>query len=156
VVLRVASQRAARKAAQLAAKRAALRDLVPLTETELKTIRGGAVNPKGPLMSAEDLNKEVAQIRDGMGPKERLTDAERSGARQVLGVLERVRLNPKDADIWKGLGARRAKAMEFGAYARDGWYEIDVLEHNPGGINKIRVIFRVVNGDIEAKLLRVH
>jgi len=31
-----------------------------------------------------------------------------------------------------------------------------VLEHNPGGINKIRVIFRVVNGDIEAKLLRVH
>jgi len=158
VVLRMASQRAARKAALVAAKRAALRDLETLTEDELKTIRGGAVNPKGPLMSAADLNKEVPQIRDGMGVKRRLEGAEVPGAKQVLGVLERLRLNPQDWEtIWKDLGKRRVKKMEFGAYARDGWIEIDVLEHNPGGLNAMRVIFRVMkNGDIEAKLLQGH
>jgi len=156
MVLRMVSQRAARRAAAAAAERAALRDLETLTERELAAIRGGAANPKGPLMSAEELNKEVAQIREGMGPKRRLTGPERTGANQVLNVLERVRLNPKDASIWKDLGARRAKAMQFGDYAKQGWYEIDVLEGNPGALSQIRVIFRVVNGDLEAKLLQVH
>jgi hypothetical protein len=158
VVLRMASQRAARRAALVAAKRAALRDLETLTETELKTVRGGAVNPKGPLMSVEDLNKEVAQIRDGMGPKRRLEGAEVSGAKQIVGVLERLRLSPQDwKTIWKDLGNRRVQKMKFGAYAREKWIEIDVLENNPGGLNAMRVIFRIMkNGDIEAKLLQGH
>ena len=54
------------------------------------------------------------------------------------------------------LGVRRAKPMGFGKYQTEGWWEIDVLESNPGALNRMRVIFRFVNSDMEAKLLQVH
>jgi hypothetical protein len=158
LVLRVASRRAAVRAAEAAAKRAALGEIRTLTESELKSIRGGAVGKKPPLMSAEELNKEVTQIQEGMGPKRRLQGAERTGALDVLNVLQRLRENPKDWEtIWKDLGKRRVQKMRYGTYARDGWIEIDVLEHNPGGLNQMRVIFRVKpDGDLEARLLQGH
>jgi hypothetical protein len=41
-------------------------------------------------------------------------------------------------------------------YVDAEWTEIDVLPGNPGGLNKIRLVVRVVNGDFEAKLLQMH
>jgi hypothetical protein len=156
VVLRMVSQRAARKAAQQAAARAATSELETLTAEELKTIRGGASSGKPPLMSAEDLNKAVPQIRDGMGPKLMLSADERSGVRQILNVLERFRANPKDLSPWKDIGNRVVKNMKYGDYAKEGWKEIYVLEGNPGWASRVRVIFRAVPGDLEVKLLQVH
>jgi hypothetical protein len=46
--------------------------------------------------------------------------------------------------------------MQFGPWAKQGWIEIDVLAGNPGAFNRIRVLVRVVKGDIEAKLMQVH
>jgi hypothetical protein len=46
---------------------------------------------KPPLMSANDLNKPVPHSSDGMGAKRMLTPAERTGARQILNILERWR-----------------------------------------------------------------
>jgi hypothetical protein len=156
VVFRMVSQRAARKAAQKAAARAATSEVKVLSMEELKTIRGGASSGKPPLMSAADLNKAVPQIKSGMGPKLMLSDAEKSGVRQILNALERIRMNPKDPSAWKDLVTRRVKKMQFGTYAKEGWMEIDVLAGNTGWDNRIRVIFRVANGDLEAKLLQVH
>jgi len=127
-----------------------------LTATELKVIRGGAASVKPPLLSAAELNKAVPQIKAGMGAKLMLGREERSGVMQILNVLERFRLNPKDESIWKDIGNRVIKKMEFGNYAKEGWIEIYVLEGNTGWNNRIRVIFRPVPGDIEAKLLQVH
>jgi hypothetical protein len=127
-----------------------------LTAKELKVIRGGALSVKPPLMSADALNKAVPQIRAGMGAKLMLGREERSGVMQILNVLERFRLNPTDESIWKDIGNRVIKKMEFGNYAKEGWIEIYVLEGNTGWNNRIRVIFRPVPGDIEAKLLQVH
>jgi hypothetical protein len=152
VVWRMVSQRAARKAAQ----RALAGEIETLTLEELETIRGGSPSARGPLMSAEELNRPVPQIREGMGEKLMLTDAERKGAREILNVLERIRANPKDAPSLWGQIANRAKPMKFGKWAREGWTEIDVLPGNPGGLNKIRLVVRVANGDLEAKLLQVH
>lgn len=151
VVFRMVSQRAARKAAE----RALAGEFETLSLEELETVRGGAANPKGPLMSAEELNKAVPQIREGMGEKLMLTDAERKGAREILNVLERIRANPKDESLWSQI-AKRAKPMQFGKYAREGWTEIDLLAGNPGAVNRIRLIVRVANGDLEARLLQVH
>ena len=158
MVLRMVSRRAALRAAEVAAERAALKELKTLTESELKSIRGGAVGRKPPLMSAEELNREVTQSAEGMGPKRRLEGAERTGALKVLNALQRARENPQDIEkILSDLGRNhRIQRMTYGTYARDGWMEIDVLENNPGALNKMRVIFRVVNGDFEARLLQVH
>jgi hypothetical protein len=156
VVFRMVSQRAARKAAQKAAARAATSELKTLSIEELKTIRGGASSGKPPLISAADLNKAVPQIKPGMGPKLMLNHAEKSGVRQILNVLERIRANPKDLSAWKDIGNRVVKKMQYGTYARDGWMEIYVLEGNPGWASRIRVIFRVAKGDLEAKLVQMH
>lgn len=88
-------------------------------------------------------------------PKLMLTDAERKSAREILNVLERIRADPKDDSLW-GQIANRAKSMKFGKWAQEGWTEIDLLAGNPGGLNRIRLIVRVANGDIEANLLQVH
>ena len=151
VVIRMISQRAARKAAE----RALAGEIETVTLEELATIRGGSPSARGPLMSAEELNKAVPQIKEGMGPKLMLTDAERKGAREILNVLERIRANPKDQSLWRQI-ANRAKPMQFGKYAQEGWTEIDLLAGNPGGLNRIRLIVRVANGELEAKLLQVH
>jgi hypothetical protein len=45
------------------------------------------------------------------------------------------------------------KRMQYDTYARDGWIEIYVVEGNPGWASWIRVIFRVVKGDLEARLV---
>ncbi len=127
-----------------------------LTAKELKVVRGGAASVKPPLLSAAELNKPVPQIRDGMGPKLMLNREERSGVLQILNVLERLRADPKDLSPWQDLGDRAVKKMAYGAYAKEGWYEIYVLEGNPGAFNRIRVIFRIVNGEMEAKLRQVH
>jgi hypothetical protein len=151
VVLRMVSQRAARKAAE----RAVAGEFETLTLEELEKVWGGSPSARGPLMSAEELNLAVPQIREGMGPKLMLTDAERKGAREILNVLERIRANPNDKSLWSQI-ANRSKPMQFGRYAREGWTEIDLLAGNPGGVNRIRLIVRVAKGDLEAKLLQVH
>ncbi len=127
-----------------------------LTAQELKVIRGGARSVKPPLISPAELNKPVPQIRDGMGEKLMLTREERIGVLQILNVLERFRANPGDKSVWADIGNRVVKKMEHGKYAAEGWIEIYVLEGNPGWASRIRVIFRAVPGDIEAKLLQVH
>src|SRR5262245_9513317 len=139
-----------------------------LTAEELKTVRGGAASGRPPLLSAEVLSKPVPQIKAGIGPKRPLTTEERSGVTEVLGVLERTRLNPKDLEriranptdesLWKelGIGNRRVQDLKHGPYANGGWKEIDVLVGNTGWNNQMRVLFRVRNGDLEAKILQVH
>lgn len=133
---------------------AELAKLATLTEEELKAIRGGMPSLKPPLISADALNKAVPQIRDGMGPKLMLTREERSGVLQILNVLERVRNG--DSWAWAELIPRRPRQLQFGTLAKQGWNEIDVLLGNPGALNRIRVLVRVVKGDIEAKLMQVH
>src|SRR5262249_38692055 len=103
-----------------------------LTAEELKTVRGGAASTRPPLMSADALNKPVAQSKLGLGPKRTLTTEERSGVREILGVLERNRSNLDEATLLKELGNRRLQTMQYGAYAKGGWKEIDVLKNNPG------------------------
>jgi hypothetical protein len=155
VALRMISQRAARKAAE----RALAGEIETLTLEELGTIRGGTPSASGPLMSAEELNKLVPQIREGMGVKRLLTDAERKGAREILGILERVRANPKDAESLLAQIANRSKKMQFGRYAQEGWTEIDLLAGNPGGLNQMRLLVRVAKGEslnFEVKLLQMH
>jgi len=160
VVFRMVSQRVARKAEELAAKqaakRAAINEIRTVSREELKTVRGGAPSTKPPLLRGDALTKPVPQIRPGMGAKVVLSDAEQAGVRDIMNVLERYRLNPQDESILRQLGDRRVKAMRFGSYAKQGWKEIDVLPGNTGWNNTVRVIYRVVNGDVEAKLLQVH
>ena len=160
VVFRMVSQRVARKAEELAAKqaakRAAINEIRSVSREELKTVRGGAPGTKPPLLRGDALTKPVPQIRPGMGAKVVLSDAEQAGVRDIMNVLERYRLNPQDESILRQLGDRRVKAMRFGSYAKQGWKEIDVLPGNTGWNNTVRVIYRVVNGDVEAKLLQVH
>lgn len=150
---RLVSQRAARKAAQ----RVVAGELETVSLEELKTIRGAGSSGKPPLMSAEELNKAVPQIREGMGPKLMLTEAERTGARKILNILERIRADPKNTSLWSEITSR-AKRMKFGKYVQEGWYEIDLLEGNPGGLNRIRLILRLnrATNDLEAKLLQLH
>jgi hypothetical protein len=130
-----------------------LAELATLSEEEMSKIRGGAVSGKPPLMNADDLNKFVAQVREGMGDKLRLTTAERTGAREILGVLERVRNG--DSWAWAELIPRRLKALA-GTLKKGGWAEVDLLANNPGGLNKMRMLIRVVKGDIEVKLMQMH
>jgi hypothetical protein len=140
--------------ARVAAARAAR--FQTLTVEEMKAIRGGSPSAKPPLMSADDLNKPVPQIKAGMGPRRMLTTAERTGALQILNVLERVRLTG-DNSILGELSKYRSKPMEFGRYKIEGWTEIDLLENNPGVFNEMRMIVRVLkDGDLEAKLLQMH
>jgi hypothetical protein len=149
---RLVSQRAARKATQ----RVLADELETLSLEELETIRGAGPG-KPPLISADELNRVVPQIREGMGPKLMLSEAERKGARKILGILERIRANPKDTSLWAEITSR-AKQMQFGKYAQEGWYEIDLLEGNPGALNRMRLILRLnrATSDIEAKLLQMH
>ena len=46
--------------------------------------------------------------------------------------------------------------MRYGRYLREGWTEIEVLEGEGGALSQMRVIMRVVNGDLEAELLQMH
>jgi hypothetical protein len=51
------------------------------------------------------------------------------------------------------------KKMEFGNYAKEGWIEIYVLEKSKAAAywaNRMRVIFRAVKGDMEAKIVQMH
>jgi hypothetical protein len=89
-----------------------------------------------------------------MGPKLMLSREERTGVMKILNVLERVRNG--DSWAWAELIPLRPRQMQFGTWAKLGWNEIDVLAGNPGAFNRIRVLVRVVKGDIEAKLMQVH
>jgi hypothetical protein len=131
-----------------------LAKLAALTEKELKAVRGGTASRKPPLMSAEELNKPVPQTKDGIGPKNRLTPRERTGVMKILNVLERVRNGESWA--WVELIGLRIKRMEYGKWAEQGWFEIDVLPGNPGALNRVRLLIRWVPGDIEVKLRQVH
>jgi|GEM_PF-3802561 hypothetical protein len=133
---------------------AELAKLATLTAEELKAVRGGALSAKPPLMSAEVLNKPVPQIRAGMGEKLMLSREERQGVMKILNVLERVRNG--DSWAWAELIPHRPKQLEFGTLAKQGWSEIDLLAGNTGWNNRIRVLVRVVKGDIEAKLMQMH
>jgi len=96
-------------------------------------------------MSAEDLNKPVPQIRPGMGKRVWLTPDERTGARKIRDALERVRNG--DSWAWAEFIPNRPKALKFGTWARDGWNEIDLLAKDAGGLNRMRMIVRVVKGE---------
>lgn len=132
-----------------------LAKLASLTEAELSAIRGGSSGLKPPLMSADALNKPVPQIKEGMGAKLMLNAPERDGARQIIGVLERVRNG--DSWAWAELiPNRRIQQLKFDKWAKQGWTEIDLLTGNPGWANRIRMLVRVGKGDIEYKLMQVH
>jgi len=131
-----------------------LAKLAALTEKEPKAVRGGTASRKPPLMSAEELNRPVPQIKDGIGPKNLLTRDERRGVMKILNVLERVRNGESWA--WVELIGLRIKRMEYGKWAEQGWFEIDVLPGNPGALNRVRLLIRWVPGDIEVKLRQVH
>ena len=88
-----------------------------------------------------------------------LTREERSGVMKILNVLERVRANPEDLSPWEDIKNHVVKKMEFGSYAKEGWMEIYVLEKSKAAAswaNRIRVIFRVANGEMEAKIVQMH
>ncbi len=73
--------------------------------------------------------------------------------------LERVRANPADEAPWADITNHVVKKMEFGNYAKQGWIEIYVLEKSKAAAswaNRMRVIFRVANGDMEAKIVQMH
>jgi len=136
-----------------------LAKLATLTTEELKAIRGGALSVKPPLISAAELNKPVQQIKAGMGARQMLTRDEKSGVIKILNVLERVRANPADEAPWADITNHVVKKMEFGNYAKQGWIEIYVLEKSKAAAswaNRMRVIFRVANGDMEAKIVQMH
>jgi hypothetical protein len=136
-----------------------LAKLATLTTEELKAIRGGALSVKPPLISAAELNKPVQQIKAGMGARQMLTRDEKSGVIKILNVLERVRANPKDLSPWADITNHVVKKMEFGRYAKEGWMEIYVLEESKAAAswaNRMRVIFRVAKGDMEAKIVQMH
>jgi hypothetical protein len=73
---------------------------------------------------------------------------------KILNVLERVRNGESWA--WVELIGLRIKRMEYGKWAEQGWFEIDVLPGNPGALNRVRLLIRWVPGDIEVKLRQVH
>jgi hypothetical protein len=137
---------------------AEIAEFAALTEEELGKVRGGMAEMKKPRMTAADLNEFIPQERPGMGPKQRLTTPERNAARQIIGVLERVR----NGDSWAwaeliaGRGPEGMKMLRFGDLAKQGWAEIDLLTNNPGALNKMRMLARVVRGDIEYKLMQIH
>jgi hypothetical protein len=136
-----------------------LAKLATLTTEDLKAIRGGALSVKPPLISATELNKPVQQIKAGMGPRQMLTGEERIGVIKIGNVLERVRANPADLSPWADLTNHVVKKMEFGNYAKEGWIEIYVLEKSKAAAywaNRMRVIFRAVKGDMEAKIVQMH
>lgn len=135
-----------------------LAEFATLTEEELSKVRGGMAEMKKPRMTAADLNDFVQQERPGMGPKERLTTAERNGAREIIGALERVRNGDLYAwaELIPGRGPNAMKMLRFGDLAKQGWAEIDLLKNNPGALNKMRMLVRVVRGDVEYKLMQVH
>jgi hypothetical protein len=131
------------------------------TEEELLAARGG--NPgsgKPRLMSAEELNKPVPQVKGVTGPKRMLERPERTGATKVIGVLERVRDGSAKAaadiqtEIERLLPGHRVKPL-----GKDlaGWIEIDLLEGNPGAGNQMRILYRVkADGEWEVKLRQMH
>jgi hypothetical protein len=136
-----------------------LAKLATFTTEELKVFRGGMPSVKPPLISAAELNKPVQQIKAGMGAKQMLTREERIGVIKIGNVLERVRANPADLSPWEDIKNHVVKKMEFGSYAKQGWMEIYVLEKSKAAAswaNRIRVIFRVANGDMEAKIVQMH
>jgi hypothetical protein len=136
-----------------------LAKLATLTTEELTAIRGGALSVKPPLISAAELNKPVPQIKAGLGAKQMLSREERSGVTKILNVLERVRANPADEAPWADIKNHVVKKMEFGNYAKEGWIEIYVLDKSKAAAswaNRIRVIFRVANGEMEAKIVQMH
>ena len=133
-------------------------EFAALTEEELGKVRGGMAEMKKPRMTAADLNEFIPQERPGMGPKQRFTPLERDAARQMIGVMERVR----NGDSWAwaelipGRGPERMKMLRFGDLAKKGWAEIDVLPDNTGALNKIRMLVRVVDKDIDYKFMQMH
>jgi hypothetical protein len=140
--------------------KALLKEVEILTEAELKAIRGGMPATRPPLMSAEDLNKAVTQVKGVTGPKRMLERPERTGATKVLGVLENVRSGSAktaaeiQAEIERLLPTHRVKPLQ-----RDlsGWTEIDLLENNPGAYNDMRIIYKVKpNGEWEVRLRQMH
>jgi hypothetical protein len=132
-----------------------LAKLAAMTDEELSLIRGGAASSRPPRMSADALNKPVPQIKDGMGAKLMLSKAERDGAQQIARILERVRNG--DSWAWAELiPGRRIQQLKFGKLAQQGWTEIDLLVGNPGAYNRMRMLVRVSNGDIDYKLMQVH
>jgi hypothetical protein len=111
-----------------------------------------ATQPSKPLLSAEELNKPVPQDRGAVGPKRMLTPTERKNANSILKVLERVR-NGEQAALAE-LANFRVKPLTGNL---TGWYEIDLLEGNPGALNQMRLLVKLGKGGaMEARLLQMH
>lgn len=105
-----------------------------------------------PLLTDEDLNKPVPQDKGVTGPKRRLTAEERANANKILKVLDRVRGG--DQKALNDLAPFRPKPLKGDL---QGWYEVDLLEENPGYANQMRLLVRIRKGDsIDVKLLQMH
>jgi hypothetical protein len=108
--------------------------------------------PLKPLLSAEELNRPVAQVKGISGPRRTLTSEERANANKIQGVLQRFQKG--DQAALNELAEFRAKPLT-GELA--GWTELDLLPGNPGALNQMRMIVRVgPGGFIEARLIQMH
>ena len=108
--------------------------------------------PLKPLLSAEELNRPVPQVKGLSGPRRTLTSEERANANRIQAVL--ARLQKGDQAALNELAAFRAKPLT-GELA--GWTELDLLPGNPGGLNQMRMIVRVrPDGFIEARVIQMH
>jgi hypothetical protein len=108
--------------------------------------------PLEPLLSAEELNRPVPQVKGLSGPRRQLTSAERANANEIQAVL--MRMQKGDQAALNELAAFRAKPLTGDL---SGWTELDLLPGNPGGLNQMRMIVRVrPDGFIEARLLQMH
>jgi hypothetical protein len=111
-----------------------------------------AAQPSKPLLTPEELNKPVPQDRGAVGPKRMLDSTERKNANTILKALDRVRNG--DQAALNELANFRVKPLT-GNLA--GWYEIDLLEGNPGALNQMRLIVKIGKGAaMEVKLIQMH
>ena len=122
---------------------------------EADPVKTGSAAPAKPLLTPEDLNKSVPQRKGITGAKRRLEPPEREMAKRVLSILERVRKGDADAmnELVTKLGLRPPKELTGDL---SGWYEVDLLPGNPGGLNEMRLILRSKGGDFEVRLLQMH
>jgi hypothetical protein len=189
VVARAAAIRALEVAIDREAKAAldlTMREMRELTEAEFKAARGRGLSGKPPLLSAEELNKPVPQVKQGMGEKRRLNPRERAGVMKIIDVLDRIRSTTLDINadvesmleafrrgavarsaeiargpntgtpVWEVIKSHVVKRLEFGKLAEQGWIEAYALEGSEGAGNVMRVLFRPKGDGFEVMLRQMH
>lgn len=137
----------------------------PSPGTPSEDIRGPVVEgPEGPMVEIrgqitvvepfprQKLNEIIPRESGIVEKGRRLTDKERKGANVILGAFEDAVRG--DAKALYRLAPYRMKDLERPPYI--GWKEIDLLEGNPGGLNQMRIIFRIGQNKIEAMVRQMH